>query len=136
MRFIELLTALTAVVAVVNAAPTGENRDVINADKPFDDKAFNFDPKMNEREAGRRSKHHKRTGAKACCGNFDLDLKTDLKIGASGGGGGGGKSEPAPIPAPPAAPPAPVAPTPAVAPGVAVTNQDSVNIYIDNKINH
>ncbi|KAG2191989.1 hypothetical protein INT47_000781 [Mucor saturninus] len=136
MRFIELLVALTAVVVVVNAAPVVEKREVVNADTPFDTKAFNFDPKMNKRGAGKsRRRHHKRSGAKACCGEVDIDFKTDFRLK-----GGSGHIQPPPGFTPLALavpPPVPAhVPAPVSAPPPSVNNQDTVVINIDNKINH
>lgn len=155
MRFIDLLVALTAVVAVVSAA-SAEKREVVNADSPFDNKAFHFDPKINKRTPGKR-RHHKRSGAKACCGEFDFAVNTDISVNSGSGSGSGSDSgsgrtqslpglalqllPPVPVPAPVPVPvPAPV-PAVVVAPPVSaappsVNNQDTVVINIDNKINH
>lgn len=137
MRFIDLLVALTAVVAIVSAAPA-EKREVVNADSPFDNKAFHFDPKINKRTPGKR-RHHKRSGAKACCGEIGIDLKTDFSL--KGGSGhiqpppGFALQLPPPVPVPAPVPAVVVAPPVSAAPP-SVNNQDTVVINIDNKINH
>lgn len=142
MRFIELLIATTALIVAVKASPTIEKRDVMNVEESFDAKTFVFNPRKLKHTAGkrRRGRLNKRTYGKGCCGNFGLDLNTNLKIGTSGMEG----SEP--VPAPPASPapaaPAPVAPAPVApvapppAPASADNNHDTIIVNVDNKINH
>ncbi|GAA5807505.1 hypothetical protein MFLAVUS_000868 [Mucor flavus] len=136
MRYIELLVATTALFAAVNAAPTIEKRELINAEEPFDAKSFVFNPRKLKSATGkrRRGRLNKRTFGKGCCGNFGLDLNTNLKIGMEG-------SEPVPAPgvsapgAPAPVAPAPVSP-PAPPPPPASNDHDTIIVNVDNKINH
>lgn len=131
MRLIELLFASTVIFAVVNAAPTFKERGVVNAEEPFDSKAFVFNPRKIKHTAnGRRRrggrKHVKRT---ADCGSFGLDLNTNLKFGATG------EHAVSPPPAAIIAPPAPPAPPSAPAPPTRI-DRDTIIVNVDNKINH
>lgn len=128
MRYIELLVATTALFVAVNATPAIEKRELINAEEPFDAKSFVFNPRKLKNATGkrRRGRLNKRTFGKGCCGNFGLDLNTNLKIGMEG-------SDPVPAPPAPAAP-APVAPPPPPPP--ASNDHDTIIVNVDNKINH
>ncbi|KAG2237702.1 hypothetical protein BDF21DRAFT_419228 [Thamnidium elegans] len=131
MRFIELLIATTALIVAVKAAPTIEKREMINVEEPFDAKAFVFNPRKLKHTTGkrRRGRLNKRTYGKGCCGNFGLDLNTNLKIGTSG------MEDSEPVPAPPA--PAAVAPAPLSPPAPPASNDhDTIIVNVDNKINH
>ncbi|KAI9356176.1 hypothetical protein BD770DRAFT_411509 [Pilaira anomala] len=132
MRLIEIIFASTAILAVVYAAPTFKERGVVNAEEPFDSKAFVFNPRKIKHTAnGRRRrggrKHVKRTGD---CGSFGLDLNTNLKFGATGE-----HAAPPPPPAALPAPPAPPAP-PSVPEAPAKIDRDTIIVNVDNKINH
>ncbi|GAA5797450.1 hypothetical protein HPULCUR_002834 [Helicostylum pulchrum] len=132
MRFIELLIATTALIVAVKAAPAIEKRELINAEEPFDAKSFVFNPRKLKNTTGkrRRGRLNKRTYGKGCCGNFGLDLNTNLKIGME-------DSDPVPAPPPPAAAVAPVTVAPPTLPPAPASNDhDTIIVNVDNKINH
>ena len=140
MRFFGLIAITSAFVAVANALPTNEEKNVA-VQGQMSTKNMIFHPNHSTRSERRKKRlqNHKRA-TKDCCGNGNLafGLGGRLDISAGGPEPAAVAAVPPPVAAPPpaaVAPPPVAAPPPAVAPPADTSGRggDSVIVVVDAK---